>query len=103
MVASMTNISLVPYEMIASGLPVIEFADGSYGTFLGEDTAILLESFSSKELKNKMDNYINNIPKLNSLCEKAQNKIKKLSWDISAEQFKIILENITIEDKNKGI
>ena len=103
MVASMTNISLVPYEMIASGLPVIEFADGSYGTFLGEDTAILLESFSSKELKNKMDNYINNIPKLNSLCEKAQNKIKKLSWDISAEQFKIILENITIEDKNNGI
>ncbi|MDE7297474.1 MAG: glycosyltransferase family 1 protein, partial [Lachnospiraceae bacterium] len=29
MVASMSNISLVPYEMLAAGLPVIEFADGT--------------------------------------------------------------------------
>ena len=41
MVASMSNISLVPYEMHASGLPVIEFGDGSYPFFFGQDTAIL--------------------------------------------------------------
>lgn len=101
MVASMTNISLVPYEMIASGLPVIEFADGSYEAFLGKDTAILLESFSYKELKRKMDIYINDISQLNCLCEKAQNKIEKLSWNRSAEQFENILKSI-ITKTNKN-
>ncbi|MBP5159919.1 MAG: glycosyltransferase family 1 protein, partial [Lachnospiraceae bacterium] len=41
MVASMSNISLVPYEMHAAGLPVIEFADGTYTYFFGEDSALL--------------------------------------------------------------
>jgi hypothetical protein len=30
MVASMSNISLVPYEMLSTGLPVIEFMDGTF-------------------------------------------------------------------------
>ncbi len=32
-VASMTNISLVPYEMLAMGLPIVEFKDGSFPFF----------------------------------------------------------------------
>ena len=98
MVASMTNISLVPYEMIASGLPVIEFRDGSYSSFLGEDTAILLESFSHMELKEKLDNYIKDISQLNHLCDRAQEKIKNLSWDISGNQFVDILKKISAND-----
>lgn len=94
MVASMTNISLVPYEMIASGLPVIEFKDGSYESFLGHDTAILLESFSINEFKTKIDYYINNSQKLVDMCKRSQERILNLSWDKSAEQFKCILENI---------
>ena len=98
MVASMTNISLVPYEMIASGLPVIEFKDGSYESFLGHDTAILLESFSINEFKTKIDYYINNSQKLVDMCKKGQERILNLSWDKSAEQFKCILENIVKQD-----
>ena len=30
MTASMSNISLVPYEMLATGLPLVEFRNGSY-------------------------------------------------------------------------
>ena len=30
MVASLTNISLVPYEMLATGLPIIEFKEGTF-------------------------------------------------------------------------
>ena len=33
-VASMSNISLVPYEMLSSGLPVIEAQDGTFPYFL---------------------------------------------------------------------
>ena len=98
MVASMTNISLVPYEMIASGLPVIEFKDGSYESFLGHDTAILLESFSINEFKTKIDYYINNSQKLVDMCKRSQERILNLSWDKSAEQFKCILENIVKQD-----
>lgn len=94
MVASMTNISLVPYEMIASGLPVIEFVDGSYSSFLGTDTAILLDSFSYRELKKEIDFYINDSDSLTSMCNKAQNKIRNLSWDKSSEQFITILRTI---------
>lgn len=102
MVASMTNISLVPYEMIASGLPVIEFKDGSYSTFLGEDTAILLDSFSGKELKNKLDKELKNPLNLKLLCDNAQNKIKDLSWDKTAEQFENILKDY-LKDDDRGI
>ena len=33
MTASMSNISLVPYEMLATGLPLVEFRNGSYKFF----------------------------------------------------------------------
>lgn len=95
MVASMTNISLVPYEMIASGLPVIEFADGSYTSFLGDDTAILLEGFDYRELVNAIMHYKNSTNELSLLCEKARARIKDLSWDKTGEAFYEILEAIT--------
>ena len=43
LVASLTNISLVNYEMILSGLPVIDFADGSAPTFFTEEEMIFLD------------------------------------------------------------
>ena len=53
LVASMSNISLVPYEMHASGLPVIEFGDGSYPFFFGNDTAILTK-IGEKDIAGKL-------------------------------------------------
>lgn len=95
MVASMTNISLVPYEMIASGLPVIEFKDGSYPDFLGDDTAILLDSFSHQELTDKIVDYIGQPDSLNEMCTRAKNRLINLSWDNSGKQFYDILDSIT--------
>lgn len=95
LVASMTNISLVPYEMIGSGLPVIEFLDGSYSSFLGKDTSILLESFDYKEMVQKLLFYKNNPEKLHSLCINARERISNLSWDKTGEEFYNILNNIS--------
>lgn len=95
MVASMTNISLVPYEMIASGLPVIEFKDGSYPDFLGDDTAILLDSFSHQELTDKIVDYIGQPESLNEMCTRAKNRLINLSWDNSGKQFYDILDSVT--------
>ncbi len=94
MVASMTNISLVPYEMIGSGLPVIEFKDGSYTSFLGEDTAVLLDTFDFEELVNKIEFYTNNPLQLMEITNRARQKVSNLSWDDTGNQFYRILETI---------
>lgn len=96
LVASMTNISLVPYEMISSGLPVIEFKDGSYTSFLGEDTAILLNTFDYEELVNKIRFYINNPEELAEITYKATRKVSGLSWDNTGNQFYEILNSLLI-------
>ena len=94
MVASMSNISLVPYEMLASGLPVVEFRDGSYPYFLGLDTALLINC-DYKELANGILELVNNTAKLKHMHESAMKKLELLSWDSSCEQFyKILLKTI---------
>lgn len=97
MVASLTNISLVPYEMIATKLPVIEFDEGTFKYFFDEDCGII-SSFDWKVLYSKIKNYMNNGEELEKIVDRAFNNISKLSWEKSASQFKQILENIYNED-----
>lgn len=91
MVASLTNISLVPYEMIASNLPIIEFEEGTFKFFFEEDSAILT-SFDYKELSDKLYNMIKNPKKIENMTEKAYSQIKNLSWEKSAKQFESIMK-----------
>lgn len=93
MVASLTNISLVPYEMIASGLPVIEFKDGTFEYFFDDKSAILCD-LNVNHLKEELLDYINNIEKLETLNNRALDHLKELSWEKSAQQFSNILINI---------
>ena len=92
-VASMTNISLVPYEMLASGLPVIEFKDGSFNYFFPDECAIISD-FNAKHLADKIEEYCNNPTKLNLMISAAQAILKGLSWNKSGEQFIKILDGI---------
>ena len=73
MVASLTNISLVPYEMIATGLPVIEFKDGTFDYFFDESSAILCD-LSYKHLEEQIIDYIENPDKLKTMTESANEK-----------------------------
>ena len=92
MTASMSNISLVPYEMLATGLPLIEFRTGSYRFFLGEDTALLID-FDYKELADKIIKVVNAPEILEEMHQNVEMKLKKLSWDNTCEQFWSILSN----------
>ena len=94
LVASMSNISLVPYEMHASGLPVIEFGDGSYPFFFGNDTAILTK-IGEKDIAGKLLEVIKDPQKLREMDEKAGEKLKSLSWERTAKEFMGILKSIT--------
>lgn len=93
MVASMTNISLVPFEMIATGLPVIEFKEGSFLEFFPENCAILTDFDSDKLYKNIRD-ACDNWEKIKEQQLNALNYIKDLSWDKSGEQFLNIIQHI---------
>lgn len=95
LVASLTNISLVNYEMILSGIPVIDLADGSAPTFFTEEEMIFINSHID-DLYNKVSYYLNHQDMLNEVLETAQDKIikNKLSWENSSEQFiNIIYKN----------
>ena len=81
MVASMTNISLVPYEMLATGLPIIEFIEGSFASFFPSGAATLVKCIT-----------VNNIVK--NQIQLAQKYLETLSWEHSCRQFIDILEEL---------
>lgn len=91
MVASMSNISLVPYEMLATGLPLIEFRDGSYPYFLGNDTALLVD-FDYHTLADGIRNLLAHPGRLEAMHERAEAKLAAVSWDHTCEQFWTILK-----------
>lgn len=91
MVASMSNISLVPYEMLATGLPLIEFRDGSYPYFLGDDTALLID-FDYHTLSDGIRELLAHPERLESMHEKAEEKLSRVSWQHTCEQFWTILK-----------
>lgn len=93
MVASLSNISLVPYEMIGTGLPLIEFIDGTFSYFFPENSAILID-LSAEDLYQKLLQVIREPERLSEQHTNAHNYMKQLSWEKSGEQFVQILKQI---------
>lgn len=93
MVASMSNISLVPYEMLAAGLPVIEFADGTFGDFFPEGSATLI-GFSYQELAEKLLELLRRPEQLQLQLDKAHSYMRELGWAKSAAQFSEIIQGL---------
>ena len=93
MCASLTNISLVPYEMLATGLPLIEFQDGTYKYFLPENSSILT-SFNWRSLYESMKYSINNPSIIENRVYTAYSSLEKLSWENSTKQFVRIINKI---------
>ncbi len=98
MAASMTNISLVPYEMMASGLPVIEFEDGSAKSFFPEDT-VILTGLNTGELGTRLLELMNQPEKIDRMITEGQRYINNFSWRKTCSQFSDIIGGI-IRDKD---
>lgn len=92
LVASLTNISLINYEMIMSGLPVIDFMDGSAPSFFKEDEMIFTR-FDTNDLFNKIYYYLNHQDELNDMVKRAQKKIidERKTWEESSHKFHEII------------
>lgn len=93
MVASMTNISLVPYEMIATGLPVIEMQDGSFSSFFPSNSALLID-YNYKTLVEKIEESLKNPEILEKTSKNAFKAIENLSWEKTAAEFSDILRGL---------
>ncbi len=92
-VASMSNVSLVPYEMLATGLPVIEFKDGTFDYFFPENCAALVD-ISPNDLFVKMKECIQNPEIMHIRQENANAYLKTLSWEKTGKEFAQILEQL---------
>lgn len=97
MVASMSNISLTPYEMISTGLPLIEFVDGTFSYFFPKDSATLIE-MTPKDLYQKLKKAIMTPELLKKHQENAMEYMSHLSWERTGRQFHELLNKI----KNEG-
>ena len=93
LVASLTNISLVPYEMLATGLPVVEFKEGTFEYFFPEDTAIIT-SFDYNEFYKQVKEAINNPKRLKDMNQNSIKFLQELSWEKTTDEFVKILEGI---------
>ncbi len=91
LVASMTNICTVPYEMLATGLPLIEFSEGTFEYFFPKNCATLVE-MSADDLYHKLKNVISTPEVLREQQENAQEYLNTLSWEKTGKQFGEILE-----------
>ena len=93
LVASLTNISLVPYEMLATGLPVIEFKEGTFEYFFPDNTAIVT-TFDYNDFYNQIKENINNPNKLKEMNKNSMEYLSGLSWEKTTEEFIKILDKV---------
>ncbi|MDE7326544.1 MAG: glycosyltransferase family 1 protein [Lachnospiraceae bacterium] len=93
MVASLSNISLVPYEMLSAGLPVIEFEDGTFAEFFPEGSATLT-GLSAQELCQKILALLQEPTQLSLQLKRAHNYMDGLGWEKSAAQFAGIIRGL---------
>ena len=93
MVASMSNISLVPYEMLSAGLPLIEFEDGTFAEFFPEGSATLI-GLSGEELAVKLLALLEDPEQIRLQLVRAHGYMGTLGWEKSAAQFAAIVRGL---------
>ncbi len=92
-VASYTNISYVTFEMMASGLPVIEFKDGSAPSFFKSEELIFVDT-SPQDFCAQINYYIDHQDLLNKVVKNGQQAIQNRTWEASAKVFNAVIDSL---------
>lgn len=91
-VASLTNISLVPYEMMACYCPVVDFSFGSFLHFFPSDTAILTNGYPQSFAQSVL-HYVEHPAERKALAIRAKAAVAGLSWEETSRRLLELLRN----------
>jgi glycosyltransferase involved in cell wall biosynthesis len=92
MVFSSTNYSLIPQEMMACGLPVIEMDGENTRKTFPRDSVILAKP-DPELIAQAISNLLDDINLRNKISKNALNYVNSLSWEKSSKQVEAILKN----------
>ncbi|AMV66995.1 Glycosyltransferase [Pediococcus damnosus] len=91
---SMTNFSLVPFEMMSCGLPLIDFKEGTGSYFLPEG-AYLKTGFNEKDLAKTFLQAKQNPLELEHMVQKGVDHLQSITWKQTLTDFEAIIEKIS--------
>ena len=97
LVFSLTNNSLVPYEMMGCKLPVVELDHPSTRAIFS-DREIACVQPTPYAVAELLERLLDSKEERTRLSEEAYKKVKKLSWEESARQVERILQSYTPEE-----
>ncbi|MEJ2755583.1 MAG: hypothetical protein P8104_07075 [Gammaproteobacteria bacterium] len=90
-VSSFSNVSLVPFEMLSRGLPVIDYRAGSASAFFAENE-ILLVDLSLSGLVNIFQDIFSGKVDLNDVVSCGQANMSGRSWLDVATEFEALMQ-----------
>jgi len=98
MVFSSTNYSLIPQEMMACGLPVIEMDGENTRKTFPKDSVILAKP-SPESIAQAISSLLDDVDQRNKISKNALYYVNSLSWEKSSKQIETILKNSISKSK----
>lgn len=90
---SMTNFSLVPFEMMSAGLPLIDFEEGTGQAFIPKNCS-LMTRFDETALAQLLYRACQSPKQLAQTVQHAQAHIQNIGWDKTIADFMAILQRL---------
>lgn len=90
---SMTNFSLVPFEMMSCGLPFLDFEEGTGKDFIPDDCCYYTK-FNEYDLSHLFEEICNEPTKLERKTKNAKSYLTQITWGKTLTDFLAIIENI---------
>jgi len=94
LVFSPTNTSLLPYEMMACGCPVIELDSPSNKINFSKSNAIKLAASNPVDIADKMEELLTNEEARKEQLKRAHEFVKPLTWEMSAKELESIFRTV---------
>lgn len=92
---SMTNFSLVPFEMMSCGLPLIDFKEGT-GKYFLPTGSYLQTSFNEKDLAQAFLNASQNSFVIEKRVQRGVAHLQSITWKQTLTDFAAIIEKISV-------
>ena len=100
LVLSMTNLSLLPMEVMASNSVVVSNRGANNEWLLNDDNSVLVDS-DPIEIAKQIEYYLLHKEELEILRENARKEVEKITWEGEIEKvYEFIKESISEDEKN---